>query len=171
MKKLLFVVASEGFQSMEYNEPKKILEAAGVQVVTTSSKVGRVFSAHTNEEIQVEIALENINVDDFDGVFFIGGPGALDHLDNKQSYRVLKDAADKGKLYGSICISTRILAHAGVIIGKKATGWNGDGELGEIFQRAQGFYVEAPVVTDGNLITATGPSAASAWGAAILEKL
>ncbi len=156
---------------MEYNEPKNILEAAGVQVITASSKVGRVFSAHTNEEVQAELMLENVNVDDFDGIFFIGGPGALEHLDNEKSYRVLKSASEKSKFYGSICISTRILAHAGVLIGKKATGWNGDGELGEIIQRAQGFYVDAPVVVDGNLITAVGPSAAPAWGAAILEKL
>jgi len=171
MKKVLFIVASEGYQSMEYNEPKRILEAAGVQVITASSKVGRVFAAHTNEEVQSEFALENVNVDDFDGVFFIGGPGALEHLDNKHSYRVLRDTMEKGKLYGSICISTRILAHAGVLTGKKATGWNGDGQLDEIIQHAQGFYVDTPMVTDGNLITATGPSAASIWGAAILEKL
>ena len=73
MKKVLFIVASEGYQSMEYNEPRRILEAAGVKFVTASSKVGRVFAAHTNEEAQAELMLENVNVNDFDGVFFVGG--------------------------------------------------------------------------------------------------
>lgn len=170
-KKILFIVASEGFQPLEYFEPKKVLEAAGVQIITASNKVGQVFAAHSDQSADAELTLENVNVDDFDGVFFIGGPGALEHLDDKSSYRVLQDAMEKGKLYGSICISTRILAHAGVLKGKKATGWNGDSQLGEIVEQGQGFYVEAPVVVDENLITATGPSAALAWGEAILEKL
>ena len=171
MRKLLFVVASEGFQPLEYFEPKKVLEAAGVKITTASTKVGQVFAAHSGQSTDAEIALKNVNVGDYDGVFFVGGPGAMEHLDEKDSYRVLQDAMALGKLYGSICISTRILAHAGVLKGKKATGWNGDDQLGEIVEQGQGFYAEGPVVTDGNLITATGPSAALAWGEAILQKL
>lgn len=55
--------------------------------------------------------------------------------------------------------------------GKKATGWNEDGQLGGVIEKNQGFYVNDLVVIDGNLITATDPSAVMAWGEAILEKL
>ncbi len=171
MRKLLFVVASEGFQPLEYFEPKKVLEAAGIKIVTASGKVGRVFAAHSNQETISDISIENVNVNEYDGVFFVGGPGAMEHLDNEKSYRLLQNFSQMGKLYGAICISTRILAHAGVLKGKKATGWNGDEELGEIIEQGQGYYIEDQVVIDGNLITATGPSAALAWGGAILEKL
>lgn len=96
-KKLLFIVASDGFQPMEYFQPKKILETAGVQIVTGSNKAGEVFASHTNEKIQAEFALENVNVDDFDGIFFIGGSGAMEYLNNEKSYQLLQSFAQAGK--------------------------------------------------------------------------
>ncbi len=171
MKKLLFIIASEGFQPMEYFEPKKILENAGVEVITGSDKKGKVIASRTQEIAQSDISLEEIKPSDYDGIFLVGGHGAVEYLDNEKTYKIFREIAKSNKLWGAICISPRILAAAGVLAGKKATGWDGDGELGKIFKKAGAEYVDEPVVVDNNLITATGPSAALAWGEAILQKL
>jgi len=171
MKKVLFIIASEGFQPMEYFEPKKVLENAGVEIITGSDKKGKAVSAYTTETAEATIALEEVNIDDYDGVFLVGGPGAMEYLNNEKTYKIIREASNSGKPWGAICISPRILAAAGVLAGKKATGWDGDGELGKILKKAGAEYVDEPVVVDNNLITATGPSTALDWGEAILEKL
>lgn len=101
--------------------------------------------------------------------FFIGGPGAMDFLDNQTSYTLIKKTAEAKKPFGAICVSTRILAKSGVLQGKRVTGWDDDNLLGDILKSAGALYVKKDVVVDGNIITATGPSAAQEFGAQILS--
>ncbi len=171
MKKVLFIIAHEGYQPVEYSASKKILENGDVKVMTASNKEGVATSSINQQKADVDLSLEKVNAGDYDGIFFIGGPGAPDHLDNEESYRIIREAAASGKPWGAICISPRILAKAGVLSGKKATGWDGDNELGKILHDTGAEYAREPVVVDGNLITASGPSAAEEWGRKILEKL
>lgn len=156
---------------MEYFEPKKILENAGVEVITGSDKKGKVIASRTQEIAQSDIILEEIKPSDYDGIFLVGGQGAVEYLDNEKTYKIFREIAKSNKLWGAICISPRILAHAGVLVGKKATGWDGDEELEKIFKNAGAEYIREEVVVDDKLITATGPNVASAWGEAILEKI
>ena len=170
MKKVLLIIASNGFQQIEYNKPKEILEKAGFEVVTASDKSGQVV-AKDGSTTQVDFTLEEVVVDDYNGIFLIGGPGAIDHLDNNKTYVILQQAREKDKLYGAICISPRILAKAGVLENKKATGWDGDKKLEEILSQHNAFHSAEGVVVDGNLITASGPDAAEQFGQAISKLL
>ena len=115
--------------------------------------------------------MQCVSTGDYDGLFIVGGEGALEHLDNETSHQLLKNWQATGKPYGAICISTRILAHAGVLQGKKATGWNGDGELGGILSAGGAEFVDKPVVVDGNVVTGNGPGAAGEWGSEIVKLL
>ncbi len=170
MPTVLLVVANEGFQHIEYDTPKKILIDAGITVKTASDKsvpaIGKDGST-----AQIDVILEHVNPDEYNGIFFIGGPGALDHLDNEKSYRIMRHATQKGIALGAICISTRILARSGVLCGLAATGWDGDGELAELYKEYDIEYIKKPVVVDRNIITATGPSAAQEFGEQIIKML
>ncbi|MDO8626163.1 MAG: DJ-1/PfpI family protein [Candidatus Magasanikbacteria bacterium] len=170
-KKVLLIIAHEGFQPMEYSAPKKVLADAGVTVVTASDASGIATSAHTGERVMVDLTLLEVRAVDYDGIFFIGGQGALDHLDNEDSYRVAREAAASGKLWGAICVSPRILANAGVLKNKIATGWDGDNELAGILAAAGATYQRESVVQDGQLITGSGPAAAEEFGKTILAVL
>lgn len=170
LKSILLVVAYEGFQQVEYNEPKKILQANGFKVVTASTKPGAAV-AKDGSTTPVDILLNQVNPTDYAGIYFIGGPGALEHLDNDISYHILKQAQKHHVPFGAICISPRILAKAGVLTGKKATGWNDDHELEAIFKNHNVTYQKQGVVVDGNIITATGPKTAQEFGNAIVKLL
>lgn len=168
--KVLFVVAHEGYQPTEYNEPKKILEDAGFTIVTASDKPGTATDKDGGFT-PVDLTLSDVKTTHYDGIFFIGGPGALEHLDNQESYRIIKEAAKKHLPLGAICISTRILAKANALTRKRATGWNGDNELEKIYETYDVVYLPEPVVVEENIITATGPSASKTFGQEIIALL
>lgn len=168
--KILFVIAYEGYHSLEYGIPKTILENGGYTVVTASDKEGSA-TAHDGTVASVDLSLHKVQATAYDGIFFIGGPGALAHLDNETSYALIKAAHHAKKIVGAICISTRILAKAGVLKGKQATGWNGDNELPAIYQEYDVRYVNQSVAVDETIITATNPDAAQEFGEQIVMVL
>lgn len=168
--KIALVIASEGYQQTEYSVPKHVIEAAGIAVITVSDKSGTALAKDTTST-HIDLTLDEINISDYDGIFFIGGPGALDHLDNPTSNRIINEAVRMKKIVGAICISTRILAKAGVLTGKKATGWDGDDALEDIYKNLNVTYVPKDVVVDSRIITAVGPKAAQEFGQEILRLL
>lgn len=165
---IVLVVAHVGFQPLEYSIPKKILTQAGFNVITASTQPGTAQSS-TGTLVKVDTTLDALSINDFDGIYFVGGPGALTDLDNSLSYTLLQATAAAHKPYGAICIAPRILAHAGILKNKKATGWDDDGELTGIFKRHHITYVHKPVVVDDIVITASGPAAAEEFGNQIVK--
>lgn len=171
MKKVLLIIAHSGFKLVEYMACKKVLTDAGIQVVTASNLPGVAVSSVTNNEAVADLILDDVNVADYDGIFFIGGPGALANLDNEKSYRIIREVAASEKIWGAVCISPRILAAAGVLKNKKITGWDKDNKLAGILEKVDAEYIRKPVVVDENLITGNGPEAAEEWGTAIARAL
>lgn len=167
---VLLVIASEGFQNTEYQTPKDIIAQAGFVVKTASNKKDAA-TAKDGSTTTVDYALEEVNVDHFQGIFFIGGPGTIDCLDNSASYSIINHAVQARLPVGAICIATRILAKAGALKGKHATGWNGDGKLEELFEECSAVYMRQNIVVDGTIITAVGPQAAEEFGNHIVSML
>lgn len=165
--KVLFIIAHDGYQPIEYGEPKKILQDAGYQIITASDKAGTATDKDGGTT-SVDLPLSAVKVENYDGIFFIGGPGALEHLDNKTSHAIIKKAVERHTPLGAICVSTRILAKAGALTRKRATGWNGDKELEKIYATYDVIYLPEPVVVQDNIITAVGPSAAKLFGQEII---
>lgn len=173
MKKVLLIIAHKNYQPLEYSDTKAVLLANGIKVITASNREGYADSTEYEGGVleQVDLVLAEVKPEDYDGIFLIGGRGAIENLDNEEVYGIIKKTVELKKVFGAICVSTRILAKTGVLFGKKATGWNGDDNLGAILKNVNAFYVHEPVVVDENLITATGPSSAEDFGQAIVEKL
>src|SRR3990167_6902613 len=169
-KKVLLIIASKGFQPIEYHDTKKELEDTGYFVTTASDKSGKAISSE-GKEVDVDLAISEVDPKDYDGIFIIGGPGAIEHLDNMETWQLFLKIDKAYQLYGAICIATRILANVtNMLSGKYFTGWNSDNKLAEIADNVDGYYAEKNVVVDGNLITAAGPKTAKAFGQAIVTK-
>ncbi len=170
MATIALIIAEEGFQSKEYNDTKHVLESAGHKVITLSMHRGGAIS-NINEHVVVDMSIDELSPSAVDGIYLIGGPGALRSLDNTTMYRFLAEVkALPNMAYGSICISTRVLAKSHVLEGVRATGWNGDRQLGDILSGNGATYVAESVVIDGRVITADGPASAAAFGAAIAKQ-
>jgi protease I len=162
-KSVLLVVASEGYQQIEFAETKKAVEAVGLTVkIASNSNIPAI--AKDGSTTLVDIQLNEVDPRHYAGILFIGGPGTLENLDNQISYDVCKKAAVEHVPLGAICYAPRILAHAGVLENKRATGYDGDNKLADIYRDNGVTYVREPVVADGLIITATGPDAAAQFG-------
>jgi len=172
MKKVAIIIAYKDFKDEEYFIPRKIFEDAGAEIKVISNKSGIARGADGGE-VKVDIKLDELNVSEFDAVVFIGGPGALDNLDNEDSYKIAKDAISQNKILAAICISPTILARAGVLNGKKVTVWTStlNKEPKEILENNGAQYQAQDVVVDGNIITANGPEAAEKFGQEIIHML
>jgi protease I len=171
-KKILMVIAFKDFRDPEYFIPKQIFEQAGFSIKTASNKAGIAIGAEGGE-VEVDTLVSQINLSDFDAVIFIGGPGCLTSLDNEISYKLLKDTVAQERLLASICISPIILAKAGVLKNKKATVWTSpmDKNAVKILQEHKANYVPEQVVSDGNIITSSGPESAHEFGQEIVKYL
>ena len=160
-KKIVIIIAFKNFRDEEYFVPKGIFEENGFEVKTISSELGTAVGGDGGEA-EVDIALDDFNVSEFDALVFVGGPGAYEFIEDENVWKIISQARDEGKLLAAICIAPAILAKAGVLQGKKATIWSSpmDKKPIKILRENGAEYLEKPVVRDGKLITANGPAAA-----------
>ena len=165
-KKAVMIIAFEGFRDEEYREPKAVLEKAGIEVTTASSKLGTA-TGKLGMKAKVDIILDQVKISNYDAILFIGGPGCYSYYNDSTAHKIAQEAVKEGKLLGAICAAPGILANAGVLKGKKATMFTDDGTLA----KGGATYTGKGVEVDGKIITATGPSTARAWGEKIKEAL
>lgn len=171
-KKVVLIIAFRDFRDVEYFIPKDTLTNAGVKVVTVSTQKGTAIGADGGET-EVDLTLDELNPANFDGIAFIGGPGALKYLDNEKSYEIAKKTVENNKVLGAICIAPTILAKARTLEGKKATVWSAplQTEPIKILQENGAIYQDQDVVVDDKIVTANGPGAAKKFGEILIELL
>ena len=165
-KKVLMILASMNFRDPEFFEPKKVLEKAGIEVLTASS--APISKGAEGAKIEVDLLLDQVNPENFDAVAFIGGPGTSEYFKNPIAHGIAKKTLSSGKLLCAICIAPVILANAGVLKDKKATVFSsGQSDL----EKNGATYTGTDIEIDGNIITATGPKVAKEFGEAIVKAL
>ncbi len=167
MNNIAIVLASKDFRDEEYFVTKEILEKQGnkVKAISNDKKaIGR-FGG----EVIADTLINELIVDSFDAIVFIGGSGAIELLDNDISYNICKECIKRDKILAAICISPVILAKSGVLRGKKASVWssNMDKSAISILEENGAIYSSEPVIVDGNIITANGPDASEEFALSI----
>lgn len=169
--KVLFIVSPINYQPQEYQIPKKILEEAGIKVITASKEKGKCI-ATDNSTTEATLALKEVKVSDYEAIVFVGGSGMVKYQQDKEMHFLAQETVNQNKILAAICISPTILAQAQVLKGKKATSWD-DGQSTQIklLEEKGAKYTGEEVTIDGKIITAKGPKAAEKFGKAILAKL
>lgn len=164
MKKALLIIAKTGFQDKELKDVRDALITAGFAVELGSSKKG-VCTGKFGSTEEALYGFEEIDLGNFDRVCFIGGPGAFEIADDAIAQHLTRSIVRSGKPLGAICIAPTILAKGGALKGRKATVWDdGKGTQIDLLDRCGAEYVNAPVVTDGLIVTGNGPAAAEQFG-------
>lgn len=158
---------ADGFEEIEALTPVDVLRRGGVETLTVSIMGRReVHSAH-GVTVLADLTIEEAagNFDDADMLLLPGGmPGSTNLRDCEGVIAALQRQDKAGKRIGAICAAPLVLAHAGLLHGRKATIYPGmDAHLGDAT------YEERLVVEDGNIITACGPAAVLPYSYKILS--
>lgn len=166
-KTAVLIISKQNFRDEELFETKRVLEAAGVRTAIASTQIG-VIRGQLGGMAEARMLLNQLRVDDYDAIIFVGGLGASQYFQNPIALRIAQDATAKGKIVAAISIGPTILANAGVLRGVRATSFLSERP---VLERAGATYTGLPVQRDRLIVTAVGPMAASQFGRAIVDTL
>ena len=173
--KVVFIIAPEGYKDEELSIPLEFLKKEGVKIDIASTVQGECTSS-SGKSVKANKTLGEINVSEYDGIIFVGGPGTI--LIRKEAFAlsISREANEQKKALGAICWATTIIAKSHTIKGRKATVWNGmDMEYGrstvQVLEMFGVEFVDKDVVVDYNLVTANGSQAALKFAKEYLKVL
>lgn len=165
-KNILMIIAPTDFKDEEYFIPKQIFEN-NKAIVKTASLTKEAISV-TGKKVQVDLLLNNIIVQNFDAIIFIGGPGANIYFNNKTAHQLVKQSYDKQKIIAAICIAPSTIANAGILKGKRATAFPTQEDN---LESKGATYTGDSVTVDGKIVTGKDPTAARKFGETIVNLL
>jgi len=166
-KKIVMIIAERMFHDLEYKEPKEIFEQEGAIITIASTTLSEaVGMGMYGLKVKPDILIEDIKVNNFDAVVFVGGPGALHYFSDRQVHKIVKQAFDQGKILAAIGFAPEILANVGILKGKKATAYR------SYSIKSKGAIVtDKGIERDGNIITARSQGDATKFGEEIVSAL
>ena len=168
-KRIVMIIAPQNFRDEELLYTREELESAGGQVTVASTTTGTVTGMF-GATAKPDITIDQVRVDDYDAVVFVGGSGSEVYFNNPTALNIAKETHSKNKLLTAICIAPSILANANLLQGKRATVWAGDKYI-NILRSKGANYTGESVTQDGRIITANGPEAARQFGRTIIQNL
>ena len=166
-KRAALIVASQNFREEELFETKRALDAAGVQTVIASTRIG-ILRGMLGRITEANILVGQLRVEDYDAIIFIGGPGVVEYVANPAALNLAREAVRQRKILAAIDTAPVILANAGVLTGVRATSFLS--ERNRLIQ-AGAVYTGIPVEQDRLIITSSGPAASIQFGRAVADAL
>lgn len=161
---MIYLFLADGFEECEALVPLDILRRGEIEVQTVGVNSKSITGAH-GITVTADILETDAVFDNLEGIILPGGmPGTI-NLENSATVNKFIDFAnDKKLLIAAICAAPSILGHKGLLKNKKATCFSG-------FEKdlIGANVLDAPLVRDGNIITAFGAGAAFPFGFEILK--
>lgn len=116
---------------------------------------------------QADYKLEDIDPNDYDGVYIPGGTEGAESLrDNEKVIEIIKDFNKERKLIAAICAGPIVLDKAGVLEDKKATSFP---TIKEELNNVGEYIDDELVVTDGNITTSRGAAVTNYLALRLIE--
>ncbi|GLK75439.1 protease [Methylopila jiangsuensis] len=165
------VLATDGFEQSELTSPVAALKQAGATVSIVSPKDGSVQGFEHDkpgQSVPVDMALDGADASSFDGLLIPGGlfnPDALRTDDAALAF--VRGFFSAGKPVAAICHGPQVLISAGVVKGRRMTGYKA---IQIDLANAGAEVSDEPVVTDQGLVTSRNPGDLEAFNAKIVEE-
>ena len=166
-KRAALIVASQNFLDEELFETKRALDAAGVQSVIASTRIG-IIRGTLGSIAEANYLIGQLNVDDYDAIIFIGGLGAVEYVANPIAMNLAQEAVRNRKILAAIGTAPTILANAGVLRGVRATSLLTERNS---LVLAGALYTGTSVEEDRMIITGMDSGAAMQFGRKIADAL
>lgn len=172
-RKSVAILATDGFEQSELNEPKKLLEKAGIQTEVIApggaSNIKGWDKNNWGDMVEVDKSLKDADVSDYDALLLPGGVMNPDKLRlEAEAISLIKAFGAAGKPIAAICHGPWTLIDAGLVKGRKLTSWP---SLRKDLENAGADWEDQEVVRDGQLITSRKPADIPAFAQALMDAL
>jgi protease I len=170
--RVVFLLANEGVEQEELEEPWDALRDAGVRLDLVAPHPGTVQAFHHRDRgdtFPVTTVLGDANVDDYDALVLPGGVANPDALRlDPRAVQFVRDFMDTRRTVAAICHAPWMLVEADVVRGRTLTSWP---SLQTDIRNAGGTWIDHELVMDDNLLTSRRPADLPVFTAALLEVL
>jgi len=167
-EKSVLVVLAQGCEELEAVSCIDLLRRANIEVVTAGLDRNPVVASRRTTLIP-DTTLGQAIKRSFDMIVLPGGlPGADNLAGDPRVIDLLKKMASEGKFTCAICAAPTVLAKAGILSGKRATGYPGTLDK---MNMPNVTYTGEAVSRDGNVITSRGPGTAIDFALELVEAL
>lgn len=152
-------VMTEGFEQVEFTEPKHALEGEGARVEIVapsgSSEVQGFNHADKADKFAVDATFSDANPDDYDAVLLPGGVFNSDQLRaDKEAQKFVRAIDEANKPIAVICHGAWLLISAGVVRGRTLTAYH---TLEDDIDNAGGNWADGSAVEERNWVSARNP--------------
>ncbi len=152
------ILATDGFEQSELQEPRNALDAAGADTEIISPKNGEIRGwkhREWGESVPVNRALGAANPNHYDALVLPGGVMNPDALRMQaQAVSFVRAFLESGKPVAAICHGPWTILETGASKGYRMTSWP---SLKTDVTNAGGSWVDEEVVVDRNLVTSRKP--------------
>ncbi len=166
------ILAADGVEQVEYEQPKDAAEKAGASTVLVSLEEGEIQAMNEDinpgDKLTVDRVVADVSVDDFDALILPGGVVNPDNLRvDEAAVAFVRDFYASGKPIAAICHAPWTLAEAGVLSGVRLTSFP---SIRTDLRNAGATVLDEEVVVDRGLVTSRNPDDLPAFCAKLVEE-
>ena len=165
------ILATDGVEQVELEEPRKALDAAGAVTHLIAPDEGSIQAMNHDEQgarIPVDRVLADVRPGDYDALLLPGGVANPDRLRmNERAVQFVREFMLADKPVAAICHAAWMLVEANAVAGRTLTSWP---SLQTDVRNAGGEWVDDEVRVDDRLITSRKPQDLPAFCAAIVKE-
>lgn len=166
MKRAL-ILTGKLVQDHEFIYPYYRLKEDGFEVIVATED-GKETIGALGTKIPVDKKVEDVNPEEYDLLVIPGGAKAMEYMrQNENIIEIISDWDSKGKIIASICHGSQLLISAKIVKGRKLSGYY---SIKDDINNAGASYIDAPFVTDKNIITSPHYKYLGPWMKESLKK-
>jgi protease I len=166
--KRIAILAENMYQEMELWVPYYRLREEGAEVKVVGAGGAKSYASKHGYPVSVDVQADQVSAVEFDAVIVPGGYAPDMMRRHEPMVRLVREAAQQGKVVAAICHAGWMLVSAGIVRGRRATSFF---SIKDDLVAAGADWVDAEVVVDGNLITSRKPDDLPAFCRAVVGAL
>ena len=169
--KKIAILATNGFEQVEFTTPKQRLEEAGAEVHVISEDSGEIKgwdSGEWGKSFSVDKTVDEAMASDYSGLMLPGGVINPDKLRrNEKAIEFTKSFFEDGKPIAAICHAPQLLIETGALQNRKMTSFP---SIKTDLKNAGARWEDREVVVDEGLTTSRSPADMEAFCNKMLEE-
>jgi protease I len=166
--KRIAILAENMYQEMELWVPYYRFREEGAEVKVIGAGGAKSYTSKHGYPVNVDAQAESVSAVEFDAVVVPGGYAPDMMRRHEAMVRLVREAAQQGKVVAAICHAGWMLVSAGILEGRRATSFF---SIKDDLVAAGAQWVDQEVVVDGTLITSRKPDDLPAFCREIIAAL